>query len=536
MEKSLILLITVALLSIQVVMAKTSPALINKEIHLKQGLIMGNSRDNNGVLSYKGIPYAKAPIGDLRWKTPQKMKAWTGTLDATQFGNSCISSLEDDPMKVTTKSEDCLNLNVWTPAKSSDEKLPVMVWIHGGGFQFGSSSEKSMDGTKLAEKGVVIVTFNYRLGVLGFLAHPELDKEGPSGNYGLQDQIAALKWVKENIADFGGDPNNVTIFGESAGAMSEGILTVSPLAEGLFHKVIAQSGAFWDNKNGPLESFEEAHTRGITYMNKMGAKSIKELRAMSAEDLAQASLWNFSRSPITTAFSPNVDRYVLPDFPAHLYAQNKQMKVPLLAGWTSAEYYPFTAFSLPHDTPEEFKAAATRMFGKEKIDEFLKLYPASNTEQTKESAYSFVSDFAISEQTWYWLEMQHRSGNVPVYGYEFGYTSPYLPIASHISDVTFVFGTLTPQVIIHSNTPPSETDYKMSDLIMTYWTNFAKTSNPNGSGLPYWPSYDEKKNIQYLNNQVEGKPIDELQLKRFHFLSGFRTEGIFPMRWRTDVN
>ena len=452
--------------------------------------------------------------------------------DTRQLGNRCLSALEKDPVPGPLRSEDCLTLNIWTASKKISDKQPVMVWLHGGGFQFGSGGDPTIDGTKLAQKGVVLVTLNYRLGVLGFMAHPELDSEGASGNYGLQDQIAALRWVKDNISSFGGNPDNVTLFGESAGAMSIGLLMVSPPAKGLFHKAIGQSGAFWDGKYGPLESFEESRIRGAAYMKRMGAKSISDLRAMPADALNDAALWNFDRNPIVTAFSPNVDHYVVPEFPAAAFSQGKQMKIPLLAGWQEAEYYPFKAFSLPHTNAKEFRDAAERMFGKERLTEFLTLYPASTDEQANTSADNLTSDFTISEQTWQWLELQRKSGQ-PVYGYEFTYTSPYAPIASHITDVPFVFGNLTPQHVIGSKVAASAPDYAFSDLLMNYWTNFAKKSDPNGSGLPHWPNYNEKGLIQILGKATGPKDIS--QLERFRFIASFRVNGVFPMRWRTDV-
>lgn len=512
--------------------ADTDTEEVREEVHTRSGVIRGVDRDEHGVLAFKGVPYAEPPVGELRWHAPVPHKAWDGVRDAHLPGNRCLSALEKDPVPGAPRNEDCLILNIWTTSKKTSDKQPVMVWLHGGGFQFGSGSDPTIDGTKLAEKGVVLVTLNYRLGVLGFMAHPELDAEGASGNYGLQDQIAALRWVKDNIASFGGDPDNVTLFGESAGAMSVGILMMSPPAKGLFHKAIGQSGAFWDGKYGPLESFEESRLRGQAYMQKMGAKSISELRSMPADALNNAALWNFDKNPIVTAFSPNVDHFVVPEFPAAVFARGEQMKIPLLAGWQEAEYYPFKAFSLPHANAQEFRDAAQRMFGKERLAEFLKLYPASTDAEANTSAENLTSDFTISEQTWQWLELQSKSGE-PVYGYEFTYTSPYVAIASHITDVPFVFGTLTPQHVIGSRVPAAAPDYAFSDLLMNYWTNFAKKSDPNGPGLPHWPVYDEKGLIQVLGKTTEPKGV--AQLERFRFLSSFRVDGVFPMRWRTDV-
>lgn len=505
---------------------------LREEVVTRGGTVRGVKRNEDGVLVFKGIPYAEPPVGDLRWRAPQPARPWSGVRDARNFGNRCLSALENDPVPGTPRSEDCLTLNVWTAAESVAEKLPVMVWLHGGGFQFGAGSDATTDGARLAQKGVVLVSVNYRLGVLGFLAHPELDGEGASGNYGLQDQLAALRWVRDNIAFFGGDAENVTLFGESAGAMAVGILMASPLAHGLFHKAIGQSGAFWDGKYGPLESFAESRARGIAFQHKMGAGSIADLRAMPAGTLNSAALWNFNRNPTVSAFSPNIDGYVVPDVPAARFARGEQMQIPLLAGWMAAEYYTFRAYSLPHASAEAFRAAAALMFGKERFSEFLALYPAATDGEASASAESLTSDFTISEQTWYWLEMQKRTGQ-PVYGYAFTYTSPYVPIASHITDVPFVFGTLTPQHIIGNNVPPAQADIKFADLIMTYWSNFSRSGNPNDAKLPTWPVYNQEGIIQELGNSVAAQKV--AQRERFRFISSFREGGVLPWRWRTEA-
>jgi para-nitrobenzyl esterase len=246
---------------------------LGRLVRTQAGQVRGLQRDAGGVLAFKGIPYAAPPVGPLRWRPPQPPAPWTGVRDALTFGAGCLSSLANDH-RPGPRAEDCLTLNVWTAAREADEKRPVMVWLHGGGFQFGSSANPATDGRLLAAKGVVVVSFNYRLGIFGFLAHPDLDAEAPSGNCGLKDQLAALRWVQANIAAFGGDPGNVTLFGESAGAMAVGILMASPLAHGLFHKAIGESGAFWDGRHGPLQSFEEAaRAAGLSHAGKATPRS-----------------------------------------------------------------------------------------------------------------------------------------------------------------------------------------------------------------------------------------------------------------------
>jgi para-nitrobenzyl esterase len=502
---------------------------LGREVRTQAGPINGCQRDGDGVLAFKGIPYAAPPAGPLRWRAPQPPTPWNDVRDASTFGAGCLSALEND-QRPGPRDEDCLFLNVWTAARQADEKRPVMVWIHGGGFQFGSSANPATDGGLLAAKGVVVVSFNYRLGILGFLAHPDLDSEAPSGNYGLLDQLAALRWVKANIANFGGDPDNVTLFGESAGAMAVGILMASPLAHGLFHKAIGESGAFWDGRHGPLQSFEEARARGLAFARRQGEASIAALRAMPAEQVNAAALWSFATDHVVTTFSPSIDHHVIPDAPARRFLRGEQMPIPLLAGWNAAEEFPFLSQSLPDQSAEAFRAAAEAMFGKERMADFLKVYPADTDAQAKASAAALTGDYVVGEQCWQWLRLHRLSSRAPVYGYLFSYTSPYIPIASHVTEIPFVFGTLTPQQVIGCATPPDEADRALARIMMSYWVNFATYGDPNGSGLPPWPAYDEEDVVQTLDTTIEARPNP--QAARFGFLGSFRQNGILPMRWR----
>jgi para-nitrobenzyl esterase len=502
---------------------------LGSDVQVEGGIVRGLPRDERGVLAFKGIPYAAPPDGDLRWAAPQPAQAWNGVRDATRYGNRALSAWTGDQMPGPPRSEDCLNLNVWTAAKKSDERRPVMVWIHGGGFQFGSSAMPVSDGTRLAALGVVIVSMNYRVGVLGFLAHAELDCEGPSGNYGLQDQIAALRWVQANIASFGGDPDNVTAFGESAGAHAIGILVASPLTRGLIHKAIGQSGAFWDTVHGSLSTFEEARIRGRRFAERLHASSIAALRALPAEDVNAAAPWDFSSDPSATAFSPSIDGYVVPEVPMACYLRGEQLPVPLLAGWNGAEHYPFHDMALPHASVAEFRHAAEQMFGTERLGEFLALYPAGSDAEATASAQELAGDLLISAQTWDWLESQARTGQ-PVYGYTFTYTSPYVPIASHVVEIAFVFGTLTPQFIVNGAMPPSDADRGLAEAMMAYWVNFAAHGDPNGAGLPNWPAYGSGGSI--MNFDAVIGPQDNAWALRFRFLSSYRTAGVLPDAWR----
>jgi para-nitrobenzyl esterase len=509
---------------------------LDRKVQVTQGYVVGIARNTDGVLIFKGIPFAAPPVGSLRWHAPIEPQAWREPRDASQYGSRCLSARSGDPEPGPPHAEDCLSLNIWTAATQATERRPVMVWVHGGGFQFGSSANGSTDGARLAAKGVVVVSFNYRLGVLGFLAHADLDREGPSGDYGLQDQLAALRWVKANIAKFGGNPNNVTLFGESAGAHAVGILMASPLSKGLFQKAIGESGAWWDGANGPMESYSEAHSRGATFVKRMGVASIAELRSKDASEVNAAALWNFTMDPMVTTFSPNVDRHVIPDLPPVRFTRGEQMRIPLLAGWNGTEDFPFHAFDLPHATAQQFRDSAARWFGSENLTDFLKLYPADSDQEAEASANALDADLVIAEQVGQWLTLQQKIGQ-PVYGYNFTYTSRYVPVASHLTELPFVFGTLTPQFIVGSRSPPAETDRRLSDMMMSYWINFAwinfATSNdPNGPGLPAWPRFGANGIV--LNFATEIAPIANPQETKFRFLARFRKNGVLPASWRPE--
>ena len=506
-----------------------SRAQLGRTIRTQAGQVRGTPRDDNGVLAFRGIPYAAPPVDRLRWRAPQPPTPWHGVRDALAFGAGALSSLEND-QRPGPRSEDCLTLNVWTAANEPDEKRPVMVWIHGGGFQFGSSANPASDGSVLATKGVVVVSFNYRLGLFGFLAHPDLDTQVPSGNFGLQDQLAALRWVKANIAAFGGDPGNVTLFGESAGAMAVGMLMTSPLARGLFHKAIGQSGAFWDGRYGPLQGYDEARARGTAFVRAHAGGSIATLRAMPAEQLNDAAPWSFARDHVTQAFSPSIDRYVVPDVPARRFLRGEQMHIPLLAGWNSAEEFPFMPLALPARSAQAFRAAAAEIFGEDRMVDFQKLYPAGTDAEARTSAAALTGDMVIGEQCWQWLRLHRISSRAPVYAYHFAYTSPYTPIASHVTEIPFVFGTLTPQRVIGSPAPPDAADRALAEVMMSYWVNFASRGNPNASGLPSWPCHDENDVVQVLGTTIEARPNP--QADRFAFLGSFRRDGVLPMGWR----
>jgi para-nitrobenzyl esterase len=501
------------------------PTSLTSDVELAGGPIHGSARDENGVLSFKGLPFAAPPVGTLRWKPPQPVQPWKDVRDATEFGARCWSAPVSWPYRPIAQSEDCLMLNVWTAARNPDERRPVMVFIHGGGFQFGSTAKPTFDGGRLAQQGVILVTITYRLGVFGFLAHPDLDREGSaSGNFGLQDQIAALAWIRENVAQFGGDPDNVTVFGESAGAISIGLLMTSPLVRGLFHKAIGQSGAFLDSDQGSMSTSLQAREQGVALSADVGASGIEDLRAIPADRL----------NSIARGFYPSLDGYVLPEDPAAAFANGRQVDVPLLAGWNDAEYSSFMSRALPHATAEEFREAASRQFGPDRMADFLKVYPAGTDAEAAASAAQLVGDLMISQQTWEWLGMHRETGSSAVYGYQYGYASLFSPVPAHAAEVRFVFGFMTPFPSADQSIKASAADRSVSARMMAYWTNFARAGNPNGPGLPVWPRYMGRgSNIMRFG--VDG-PVAaaETGTQAFRFIESFRRDGRLPESWRTS--
>lgn len=502
-------------------------------IPTQSGLVRGSAPDAAGVQAFKGIPYAAAPVGTLRWKAPRPAATWPGVRSATGYRPSCWATPLPGAPSIPM-SEDCLSVNVWTPSPRSGPPKAVMVWIYGGGFQFGTSADPRYDGAALAARGVVVVSLNYRLGVFGNLARPELDAEsGGSGAYGLQDQIAALRWVRRNIRAFGGNPANVTVFGQSAGAHSIGMLMASPQANGLFAKAIAQSGAFWDSEHGSIATHAEALARGNALSGRLGAPTLAALRAVPAADLSAATTWIPALDPGVTAFAPSIDGQVLRDSPAAVFGQGRQQRIPLLAGFTAAEDVPlFDLRALPHSSPEEFYAAAEKLFGAGRMAEFKVLYPAANAVQATASANQLIGDLVITEQTRTMLRLQKRAGVPNIYGYRFSYTSAYSPIAAHVADVPFVFGNLFPQYFAPQAPPANAADRAFSNQLMGYWTNFAKQGDPNGTGLPAWRRYTGNGS-PVLDLAASPKTVKDPGAARLNFLASFRTSGRFPASWRT---
>jgi para-nitrobenzyl esterase len=480
----------------------------SKEITVESGKLKGAYNSDHSVLLFKGVPFAASPTGDLRWKAPQPTKKWDGVRAADKFGPACLQTdVFGDIlqfMRDATPSEDCLNLTIWLPASASAKsRLPVFLWYYGGGFVAGGNSEKRYDGEALAKKGVIVVEPNYRLGVFGFLSHPELTQESgnnSSGDYGMLDQVAALRWVVKNIAAFGGDPHNITIGGESAGSASVSALMASPLSRNLFQKAIGESGAYFAAKAGSaldLEPLSESEQTGMKFAEGLGAKSVAELRAKSADELLQAA----AKFKGGWAFHPHLDGYFLSTTALATYARGEQAHVPLLAGWNADEGKAQVLTSPQKPTAASFKEMAEKRFG-ENAAEFLKLYPAANDDEALASAETLSGDDFIAFSTWKWMDLHSKSG-AAVYQYHFEQVPKAKPGekidsisveeagARHACEIEYVFQTLK---LAHEDAPWADDDFKVSEAMATYWTNFIKTGNPNlpnppGGPLPNWPSY-----------------------------------------------
>jgi len=470
------------------------------------GQIRGGVLDKGGTLSgavFKGIPYAQSPAGDLRWREPVAIKSWAGVREAASFGAPCAQNAGGRMQE--SSSEDCLFLNVWTPEWPARDRKPVMVWFHGGGNYAGTASGNNFDGESLARRGVVLVTANYRLSVFGFLAHPELTKESPhhaSGNYGLMDQIATLKWVRDNIGKFGGDPANVTIFGQSAGAVDVNVLMTSPQAKGLFHKAIAESGtvtrvpddatmrmtglgAVMSPRSG--DTYSDALT--LAEAEKAGAKafpgSLKELRGMPAADLLKTTA--APRMSIGPANGIIVDGWIFPKPPAEVFAKGQEQKVPLLIGNNSRERTP------PQPSTEDLNAAMQAMYGP-LAPKALSLYAGIDPLYGAVPA-QWVVDTMYRCPVVVQLNWHAGAGNAG-YEYQFDRAAPGREAAgaTHGAEVSYVFGNLGANY--------AAADHEISAAMQQYWTNFAKTGDPNGAGLPKWPKYDPASQgyIEFTDN------------------------------------
>ena len=485
----------------------------SRDIPTAYGPVSGLDTNSRNIKVFKGIPYAKPPVGNLRWRPPEPPNSWTKTLTTSKFGMPCWQLHSENAFVwsrgVFERSEDCLYLNIWSDLSASGPK-PVMVWFHGGGHTSGWGHGEIFDGTKLAELGVVLVSINYRLGPWGFLAHPLLAGESDqnsSGNYGLLDKIAALKWVQENIENFGGDSQNVTIFGQSAGSMSVCALMASPLAKGLFHKAIGQSAACLNQFDQDSNGFE----RGIDLIERTTAKTLKELRALSNEQLSEATMasskWN-NHSKIT------IDGWVLPEPPLKTFLKGQQAEIPLLVGSMANEGH--LLFPLNENlTDSQLENFLNRNYGQQFTDEFKHLYKTDLDQSPGLAQREIYTDhfMAYSMRLWAQLNTQKKQ---PTFLYFMQHVPPAFQIylaenpelnlpdgprsagAYHSGDLAFVFNNVG-----NIGLDWTQKDYELASAISRYWTNFAKSGDPNGAQLAYWPTYDTMNhNTLVLDNPV----------------------------------
>jgi para-nitrobenzyl esterase len=452
----------------------------------------------NGLTVYKGIPFAAPPVGDLRWRPPVHAAAWTGTRKADAFAPACmqvgVSMPGEAPPAV---SEDCLYLNIWTPAKTAHEHLPVMVWIYGGGYINGSASMPLYWGDQLAQEGVVVVTIAYRLGPLGFLALPELTRESPhhsSGNYGLMDQIAALEWIQRNIAAFGGDPKCVTIAGQSSGSISVSILMASPLVKRLFQRAIGESGGLFEPLQlAPKYLLANAERDGDKYAASLGAATLKELR------LLPATLLTGNAGGIVHAV---IESYVLPLSPYEAFASGQQNDVPLLIGSNADEAR--SLVDVTHDTAASFDSDVERNVG-QLPPALLAAYPHATDEEARQAQLGLERDLRFGWDMWAWARLQAGTGKSPVFYYSFRQQPPF-PAgsvyagwgASHFAELWYVFD--------HLDQSPwnwTAADRKLAEEMSSYWVNFARSGDPNGPGLPLWHGFTNvESKVQYLGDPI----------------------------------
>jgi para-nitrobenzyl esterase len=484
-----------AVASIALAACATAPSPAEGPVMTTAGLISGAPGKVPGVMAYKGIPFGAPPVGDLRWKPPQPVAPWQGVRDGSQFGDVCMQPVGQGRVNVSVdlpdsppQSEDCLYLNVWTPAQNANAKLPVMVWIFGGAYYEGAGSSPHNNGDQLAAKGVVLVSFNYRLGPLGFLAHPELTAESPhhaSGNYALADAIATLQWVQDNIAAFGGDPDNVTIFGESAGAAIAGGLVGSPEAAGLFHRAISESGAWMGLTMAPMRTRESAEAQTLQVASELGMGDLAALRAMPAQDAS-------SKLPRQGMI---IDGWIVPEDLSITFAENRQNAVDVIVGSNRDEGFFGGGFGPPM-TLARWTESATQRWG-DLAQQGLAAYPAANDAEAADASSSLMGD----NMAWHMRLFAERQAAIgkQAWLYYFTHEPPYADGprhrgSVHTVEIPYVFNNLAaPRVFPDASSPelasadPREVAF--AGQVSQYWVNFARTGDPNGPGLPEWPAF-----------------------------------------------
>ena len=484
---------------------QSSMAVVKTEV----GLVSGTLEDS--VHIFKGVPFAAPPVGDLRWKEPQPLAPWADTLACNKFGASPVQN-EQKPFMMWTEeflaptqpySEDCLYLNIWSGASTADDKLPVLVWIYGGAFNSGSGACAIYDGKALAKEGIVYVTFNYRVGVFGFMAHPDLTAESSrksSGNYGFMDQIAALRWIKNNIAAFGGDPDKVTIAGQSAGSMSVQSMVASPLTKGLFRGAIAQSGAGQSSR-----TLLDAEKIGMSLSAQINSSSVASLRQLQAD-----SLLSLANTLPFGSFFPIVDGYVIPESIDSIFEKKQHQDVPVMAGWVLGDA---GLVMRQPKSASDFTKDASKLFGTRSA-EFLKLFPAGTDEEAKASQEKLGLLRFAGTGDYKWAKA--NSSNTYIYQYTYVPTDkPEFPNygAFHTSEVPYALHTLAKW-----DRPWKQSDYDVEQYMSGYWLNFVKNGNPNGDGLPVWKEYKPAENV-VMELGIKPEPRPGLYHSELIFLS-----------------
>lgn len=484
---------------------------VTLQVRTQQGIVEGFDQD--GVKTFLGVPFAEAPVGELRWRSPQPAPAWNGVREAKAFANDPMqpNAFSDMVFRGPAKSEDCLYLNIWTCATSIDDKLPVLIYFNGGGLLAGSGSEPRYDGAAIAKEGVIGVTANYREGVFGFFAHPELSaEEGGSGNYGHMDQVAAIQWVKDNIAAFGGDPARITIAGESAGSFSVALLMASPLSKDLIAGAILSSGA----EMLPYDSvtLAEAEAEGKARLEAKGIGSIAEAREIPAEKL-QAMLPPLGMPRLV------VDGVFMSEPADDVFARGEQSSVPMLAGWNSLEGTPQQDLMGMAPTLANYKKVMAQQFG-EMTDEIFDAYGLKTDEDLfSQKGFNLAGDLFTGLCTWKACDYQSRTTDKPVYRYKYNHPRPQAaapmggapaPGAVHSADIEYAMGNLATNVVFNWQ----EEDYAISKLFLSYYANFCKTGNPNGKGLPQWSPLDSRNDkAPVMQIDVESKEVDDPALE-----------------------
>ena len=497
-------------------------------VKVANGVLQSNAAAKDGVRSFKSIPFAQPPVGELRWREPQPPKNWSGIRNADEFGPRCMQRTTpgaDYWFRSNGMSEDCLYLNIWTPAKSDKEKLPVLVYVFGGGFQNGDGSEPRYDGASMARNGIVAVSINYRTNIFGFFVHPELTKESAhhaAGNYGLLDQVASLQWVQKNIAAFGGDPNRVTVAGESAGSISVSALIASPLSKRLMAGAIGESGAMTSSL--PPQPLADAEQNGVKFAAGAGANSLAELRNMTAEQIQEATT-----KIQGVRFSTTLDGYFLQKTVTAIYEAGEQAKIPLLAGSNTQEQPARAVLGDREPTPETLANAIKKFYG-EKAGEVLKAYSASTTDEVYEAAAHLASARFVGFSTWKWSELQMNTSGKPVYRYLYARARPAFlgtpgqppPTggarpqagprgAAHSAEIQYAMGNLD----LDKRYSWEPADYDVSKTMLEYFVNFIKTGNPNGAGLPEWPAYRADNDYQRMRIDVQSHAEPEAHRDRY---------------------